>query len=197
LCWRVSFRTSPKVSSTLPSLPSRSSRTIDARRLLRPFFLTPDGKQPTQYKPYYDIFTWLVTQLAFSFTTAPFILLSASASLTAWARVYFYAIIGVTACSVFLITPGKTYLQKQVKKRTTKPELQRSESQESLHGQTLGVPSEPGQEFDEMVDEVMVEIKRRRGNQAGPEGVELRRMVEDALSRKVNGGGEKDGKKGQ
>ena len=59
-----------------------------------------------------------------------------------------------------------------------------------MHGQTLGVPSEPGQEFDEMVDEVMEEIKRRRGSQAGPEGVELRRMVEEALSRKINGIGE-------
>lgn len=152
--------------------------------------MTPDGKKPTGNKPYYDIFTWLVTQLAFSFTTAPFILLSASASLTAWARVYFYAIIGVTACSIFLVTPGKPFLQKQVKKRTTKPSLTRTESQESMHGTTLGVPSEPGQEFDEMVDEVLVEIKRRKGSAAIGDGVELRRLVEDALNRKFEGNGD-------
>ena len=159
----------------------------DARRLLRPFFMTPDGKKPTQYKPYYDFFTWLVTQLAFSFTTTPFILLSSHDSLKAWARVYFYCIIGVTICSVFLITPGKTYLQKRVKARTTRPDLHRTPSQESMQGETLGVPSEPGHEFDEMVDEVMVEIKKRRGSAAGPDGIELKKMVEDALSRKVDG----------
>jgi lysophospholipid acyltransferase len=157
--------------------------------------MTPDGKQPTEYKPYYDILTWLVTQLAFSFTTAPFILLSASDSMKAWARVYFYAIIGVTACSIFLITPGKTYLQKQVKARTTKPQLARTESQESMQGGALGIPSEPGQEFDEMVDEIMDEIKKRRGSAAMPDGAELRKMVEDSLSRKANGSA--DAKKAQ
>ena len=166
---------------------------IDARRLLRPFFMTADGKRPTKNKPYYDIFTWAVTQLAFSFTTAPFILLSSSASLTAWARVYFYCIIGVTLCSIFLITPGKSYLQKRVKARTTKPEFRRTESQESLQGGTLGVPSEPGQEFDEMVDEIALVVKRRRCSADGPDGVELREMVADALKRS----GDVDGKKVQ
>ena len=153
--------------------------------------MTPDGKKPTEYKRYYDIFTWLVTQLAFSFTTAPFILLSIHASMLAWARVYFYCIIGVTLCSVFLVTPGKTYLQQRVKARTSsRPDLRRNESQESLQGATLGVPSEPGQEWDELVDEVMVEVKKRRGSRAGPEGLELRKMVEETLHKKV-GGGEK------
>lgn len=146
--------------------------------------MTLDGK-PTEYKRYYDFFTWLVTQLAFTFTTAPFILLSVHDSMTAWARVYFYAIIGVTLSSVFLLTPGKTYLQKQVKARTSKPTLQRTDSQDSLGGGTLGIPSEPGQEWDEMVDEVVEAVKKRRGSKSGPEGLELRRMVEDTLQRKV------------
>lgn len=46
-------------------------------------------------KRYYDIFSYLATQLAFSFTVAPFILLSFRDSYTAWKRVYFYCIIGV------------------------------------------------------------------------------------------------------
>ena len=164
----------------------------NARRLLRPLFMTPDGKKPTQYKPYYDIFTWLVTQLAFSFTTAPFILLSLHDSLQAWARVHFYCIIGVTACSFFLVTPGKTYLQKKVKARTAKPDMRRTASQESLQGGTLGVPSEPGQEFDEMVDEIMEEVKKRRGSKEGPDGLELRKMVEEKLQSRVEGGKDKE-----
>ena len=171
----------------------RLNERIDARRLLRPFFMTPDGKQPTQNKRYYDFFTWLVTQLAFSFTTAPFILLSIHTSMLAWARVYFYCIVGVTFCSVFLATPGKTYLQKQVRARSTKPELRRNESQESLQGATLGVPNEPGQEFDEMVDEIMEEVKKRRGSAAGPDGMELRKKVEETLRKKVDEGKDKLG----
>lgn len=124
--------------------------------------MTPDGKHPTKNKRYYDIFTWLVTQLAFTFTTAPFILLSIHDSLLAWARVYFYGIIGVGACSIFLLTPGKKYLQQKVKARTvTRQEVRRADSHEGLQGATLGVPHEPAQEFDEMVNEITEEVKRR------------------------------------
>ena len=158
--------------------------------------MTPDGKKSTQYKPYYDFFSWLVTQLAFSFTTAPFILLSINDSMLAWARVYFYCIIGVTVCSVFLITPGKAYLQKKVKARTAtakKPEdpLRRTESQESMQGGVLGVPNEPGREFDEMVDEIMEEVKKRKGSGVGPDGLELKKRVEDALHKTVDGNKDK------
>lgn len=103
----------------------------------------------------------------------------------AWARVYFYCVVGVTACSIFLVTPGKAYLQKHVKARSTKPELKRGESQESMQGATLGVPSEPGREFDEMVDEIMEEVKRRKGNSALPDGQELRKRVEETLRSKT------------
>ena len=152
--------------------------------------MTPDGKNPTQYKRYYDFFSYLVTQLAFSFCTAPFILLTIHDSMMAWARVYFYCIIGVTICTIFLVTPGKSYLQKQVKARTSRPEMKRVESQESLSGATLGVPNEPGREFDEMVDEIVEEVKRRRGSQAGPD-VELRKLVEENLVKKREEGKEK------
>ena len=104
----------------------------------------------------------------------------------AWARVYFYCIVGVTACSIFLVTPGKTYLAKKVKARSPpRPELKRGESQESMQGPTLGVPSEPGREFDEMVEEIMEEVKRRQGNGTIPDGQELRRRVEETLKKKT------------
>lgn len=165
----------------------------NSRRLLRPFFFTPDGSKPTKYKPYYDIFTWLVTQLAFSFTTAPFILLSIHDSVLVWARVYFYCIVGVAALNIFLLTPGKTWLAKKVKARNPRPDLKRNESQESLQGATLGVPMDPGKEYDEMVDEIVEEVKKRRGGKPGPEGLELRKLVEETLNQKKSG----DGKKAQ
>jgi lysophospholipid acyltransferase len=161
--------------------------TTDSRRLLRPFFLTADGK-PTPQKRYYDILTWLVTQLAFSFTTAPFIVLTIHDSMLVWSRVYFYCPIGVALCSLFLASPGKAWLAKKAKAHAgggARPGLNRSESAESLQGATLGVPSEPGQEFDEMVDEIMEEVKVRRGSKPGPEGVELRKLVENTLQSKT------------
>ena len=48
------------------------------RRCIRPFFLSPDGKTPTEDKKYYDIVCWLVTQISFSFVTAPFVVLGFS-----------------------------------------------------------------------------------------------------------------------
>lgn len=151
--------------------------------------MTADGAKPTPQKRYYDFFTWLVTQLAFSFTTAPFILLTIHDSTLAWARVYFYCIVGVMASSAFLASPGKAWLQKKVKAHTaSRPALGRSDSTESLQGATLGVPSEPGKEWDEMVDEVMDEVKKRRGSKPGPEGPELREMVEGALQKTTSGG---------
>ncbi|PPJ50442.1 hypothetical protein CBER1_05574 [Cercospora berteroae] len=161
----------------------------NARRLIRPFFMSPDGTKPTKYKPYYDVFTWLVTQLIFSFTTTPFILLSIHDSLLAWRRVYFYAVIGVALSSGFLATPGKAWLSKKVKARGGRPQLKKTDSYEHMSGATLGVPSEPGKEFDEFVDEIVEEVKKRKGSQAAaiPDAQELRRRVEAALKSKTSG----------
>jgi lysophospholipid acyltransferase len=147
--------------------------------------MSSDGTKPTPYKPYYDIFTWLVTQLVFSFTTTPFILLTIHDSTTAWARVYFYPVIGVAACSIFLATPGKSWLQQRVRARGGRPELKKSDSTDSLQGATLGIPSEPGREFDEMVDEIVEEVKRRRPSASLPRGDELRNRVAVALQKKA------------
>ena len=143
--------------------------------------MTPVGAKPTKYKPYYDVFTWLVTQLAFSFTTAPFILLTAQASLQVWAAVYFYCVVGVALGNMLLLTPVKSILANKVKARGMRPTPKRNESQESLQGEMLGVPTNPSEQWDEMVDEIVQEVKRRRGNKPGPEGHELRKMVEESL----------------
>jgi lysophospholipid acyltransferase len=59
--------------------------------------MTADGKSSLPTKIYYDVFTFFLTQLAFSFTVAPFILLGLSDTLKVWSRVYFYTLIGAAA----------------------------------------------------------------------------------------------------
>lgn len=143
--------------------------------------------------------TWLTTQLFFSFTTTPFILLTLDASLKCWARVYFYAVVGVLAGNLFLLTPGKAYLQRKVKayqQSGGRPGVDRTKSKETVQmdraaGGTLGVPSEPGAEFDEMVDEVLEEVRKRRerGDSVGfkvpTDAMELRKRVEGSVREKM------------
>jgi lysophospholipid acyltransferase len=51
------------------------------RRHLRPFFMDPVSGKPLPSKRYYDVLTYFVTQLSFSFATVPFLILSFSDSL--------------------------------------------------------------------------------------------------------------------
>ncbi|KAI1002456.1 Lysophospholipid acyltransferase [Podosphaera aphanis] len=90
------------------------------RRHLRPFFLDPSTSKPTSLKPIYDIFSYLVTQLAFSFLTAPFIFLTLETSLTVWSRVYYYGVAGTIISTIFFSSPGKAYLVKKLNHRTLK-----------------------------------------------------------------------------
>ena len=48
----------------------------------------------------------------------------------------------------------------------------------------MGVPTDPGVEFDEMVDEIVEEIRKRRGGKPLPKPAEVRRQVERTLSAK-------------
>lgn len=90
----------------------------DFRRYLRPFFLDPVTQQPTSLKPYYDVSSYVVTQLAFSFAAAPFFILDFSDSIKVWARVYFYAVAGVGASMVFFASPAKGLLKKKIEERS-------------------------------------------------------------------------------
>jgi lysophospholipid acyltransferase len=134
----------------------------DFRRYFRPFFLDPKTSQPTSSKIYYDIFSYLVTQLTFSFITAPFVLLTLPASFLVWSRVYFYAIIGTALSIAFFASPAKPYLIKKLNQRTGAPsmKLQRMQSQESLAGKepVLGLPPDPQKDFEEVVREMKAEI---------------------------------------
>jgi lysophospholipid acyltransferase len=158
------------------------------RRLVRPFFFTPDGSTPTQYKRYYDIFTWFITQFAFSFTTAPFLLLSLSSSLLVWSRVYFYAVIGFAVCQGFMVSPYKNVLAKRLKEynKPVREGIQRTNSTEDgiRKAPTLGLPDDPEQEMNEIVEEVKREIEERRRKGSVVKKGDITKAVEEKVADK-------------
>ncbi|KAH8683048.1 MBOAT, membrane-bound O-acyltransferase family-domain-containing protein [Tricladium varicosporioides] len=143
----------------------------NCRRYFRPFFLDAKTQQPTSSKIYYDVFSWLITQLAFSFVTAPFVLLTLHASFLVWARVYFYGAIGTALATAFFTSPAKAYLIKTLSSRAGTPQgaqLKRSTSTDSLTSKepVLGLPVEPQRDLEELVGEVRAEMEaRQRKNQ--------------------------------
>ncbi|KAL1871592.1 hypothetical protein VTK73DRAFT_1982 [Phialemonium thermophilum] len=152
------------------------------RRYLRPFFLDPLTQEPLPSKKYYDIFSYLVTQLAFSFTVAPFLILSFSGSILVWSRVYFYTIIGTLISMAFFASPAKSHLRRRLESRTAAAKakisvaaaegsgketsaMHRSASTDSLREPVLGLPTDPEKDLDEAIQELKAEVEAAR--QAG------------------------------
>jgi lysophospholipid acyltransferase len=159
----------------------------NSRRHLRPFFLTPDGTKPTPYKIYYDVAGYFLTQLFFSFTTAPFVILGFGDSLRVWARVYFYGLVGVMLAMAFFASPAKPYLTRKLEKRNY-PYVRKTLSQETNYPPSLGLPSDPGRDIDDAIDEIRqeVEARRRRGSAVTmPSGDGLKRAIEAKMGRKL------------
>lgn len=146
------------------------------RRHVRPFFLTPDGKRGTNYKKYYDAASWFVTQVSFCFVTAPFVILNFGDSIKAWARVYFYCIIGVAASMIFFASPAKVWLIKKLDKRNHPHVLKRTASEQRMPH--LGMLDT--EEIDQAIDEIKLEIdsRRRRGSKVEfPSGDALKQAI--------------------
>ena len=159
------------------------------RRHFRPFFLTPDGKKGTKYKIYYDVVCWFVTQLAFSFATAPFVILGFNDSITAWARVYFYCIVGTAASMAFFASPAKQILVKRLNKQNHPHVLQRTKSEERIPH--LGMMDT--EEIDQAIDEIKAEVdqRRRRGSKVEfPSGDALKQAISTRVWIKRNEKGE-------
>jgi lysophospholipid acyltransferase len=114
-------------------------------------------------KKYYDIVTYIVTQLTFSFATIPFLVLSLSGSLWAWAQVYNYALVWTLATLAFFASPGKALLKKQLEKRTGKAStrLVRTVSTESITGKEpiLGISKDPEGDLNEAIEEFRGEVE--------------------------------------
>lgn len=128
----------------------------------------------------------MVTQAAFCFTTAPFVLLTLPASLLVWGRVYYYTVIGVAASLAFFASSGKIWLIKKLKARNQSavPKVEKPKAQEQP---LLGLPEDPGRDVDEAVEEIKheVELRKRRGSKVEmPTGEEMRRVIEGKLGKK-------------
>jgi lysophospholipid acyltransferase len=168
------------------------------RRYIRPFFLNPPKDEsdrnptPLSSKRYYDFASWFVTQIGFSFVTAPFVLLTLHDSIMVWARVYFYVPVAVAVSIAFFSPqlPFKKMIVKKLEARNQRPHpLTRSHSHDTLNAPTLlGLPHDPAGSIDEAIADIRseVEMRRRRGSvgAAMPTGEELKKMVES----KIGGG---------
>lgn len=136
--------------------------STDFRRHVRPFFLDPITGGPTPNKKFYDFATYLVTQLTFTFTTLPFLILGFGDSLGAWANVNFYAFAWTLAAMAFFASPGKAVLKRRLESRQGKASarLKRTTSTESLSGMEpiLGISKEPDEDIAEAVSEFRAEI---------------------------------------
>ena len=156
------------------------------RRHIRPFFFDPDGKSSTSNKRYYDVFSLVVTHLAFSFTVTPFVILRFDDSITAWSRLYYYCIIGVAANMAFFSSPAKGYLVQKLRKRNH-PTIPRTRTQESMGEPTLGLPNDPEREIEEALNEIKaeVELRKRSGSDiAMPFGQKLNAILQQKLENK-------------
>lgn len=117
-------------------------------------------------KKYYDFATYLVTQLTFSFTTLPFLVLGFKDSVRAWAHVYFYAFVWTLAAMAFFASPGKAVLRKKLESRQGKASarLKRSVSSDSLSGEApvLGISKDFEEDIAEAVSEFKAEMAQKR-----------------------------------
>jgi len=180
----------------------------NGRRMIRPLFLTVDGKSPLPTKKYYDLFTTVLTQLVFSFVVTPFILLGFSDTIKVWARVYFYTLIGVGAsfalfsrslpfrrqivqlqsARVSAAAPSTVdgpLIEKAAREAVKLQRLQRTNSQESVAGQrkvpVLGIADDPEAEIDEIVKEVKAEIEERKRRGSVMQGFDVKKAVQEKL----------------
>lgn len=133
---------------------------------MRPFFLDPVTGDALPSKTYYDIASWLITQLTFSFATTPFILLAFSSSLKAWSRVYYYAFAWTLAALLFFASPAASRLRRRLERRQGKAnaKLLRSLSSDSLTGREpiLGISKDLQSDVNEAVAELRAEVEARQ-----------------------------------
>lgn len=143
-----------------------------ARRYIRPFFMSPDLSQPGPYKRYYDILTYVVSQMALQYTVQPFVILTFRGSLYVWSTVYFYVHIGIfTMIILFSQRRVKKFIEAKLAARTessSKLEKLRFEVEQArtkkghidvgrvlVREPTLGVPD---QELDEALELMRDEV---------------------------------------
>jgi lysophospholipid acyltransferase len=141
--------------------------------MIRPLFLTPDGKTPLPSKRYYDIFTLILTQVAFAYTVAPFILLSFGSVMTVWARVYFYTLIG-TAASFALFSRSLPFRKQILARQSARVTLLSATSAADLDSNIERVAQEEVRK-----DKQRRELQRTASNDSGLKGAPALGIADD------------------
>jgi lysophospholipid acyltransferase len=201
--------------SLVSPLDKKTLTALDARRMIRPLFLTTDGKTDLPSKKYYDMFTFLLTQVTFSFTVAPFILLDFSDTVKVWSRVYFYVLIGVGASFALFsrsLPFRKQLTQRQAARvapvaaaeldassvekvaREEMNKISRVNSEASTASSrkppTLGISDDPEAEIAEIIAGVNKEIAERRRRGSVLQGFNVKQAVQQKMKEFTN----RDGK---
>lgn len=178
------------------------------RRLVRPLFLAADGKSSLPSKIYYDVFTFLLTQAAFSFTVAPFILLGFSDTLKVWSRVYFYTLIGVagsygifsrslpirkhlqqrqsartapTSAAELDVSSIETIAKEEIKKDNLSRTNTTSSIASSMKAPTLGIADDPEAELDAIVAQVKRDITERKRRGSTLQGFDVKTAIQQKI----------------
>lgn len=175
--------------------------------MIRPLFLTPDGKEPLPSKKIYDVMTTVITQIIFAYTVAPFILLGFSDTFKVWSRVYFYTLISVAASfAVFsrnlpfrkqlvqmqaarvplasTAAVDGSAIEKAAREEVRREQLARSNSQDSVASKKMplhGIADDPEAEIDEIVREVKAEMEERRRRGSVTFDFDVKKAVQQKL----------------
>jgi lysophospholipid acyltransferase len=146
------------------------------RRYVRPFFLDPVTQKELPRKRYYDIATWLTTQVIFDFVLCPFYILQLDDTLRVWGRLYYHTVIAVGLSFAFFASPGKKWLRDKLehRARVAGVRMSRSISTESVtqagipldKPPMLGLSQDPEKDVQEMVKEIKEEVDRVKAEQA-------------------------------
>ncbi|KAG7192757.1 lysophospholipid acyltransferase [Scheffersomyces spartinae] len=122
------------------------------RRNFRPIFMEADGKTPKPTKVFYDIISYIITQLAFGYAVQPFVILDFGKSIYCWFTVYFWlhGIIGLTffvfrgpykkQVTQFLQRYHASAVIQEQKKKTSEPELTTDKNVEKNANEVAPVP---------------------------------------------------------
>lgn len=128
--------------------------------------MDPITGNPSSKKIYYDIATYLGTQLTFAFAVNPFLTLGLADCIQVWSRVYFYALLWTLGSLVFFASPGKVMLRKRLEKRQGRASARmvRTVSSDSLTGghPILGISKDPEGDVTEAIEELRAELDKAR-----------------------------------
>ncbi|KAJ6264802.1 lysophospholipid acyltransferase [Drechslerella dactyloides] len=134
-----------------------------SRRYIRPFFMSPDGTKPTEYKKYYDIFGTTLTALALAYMSAPFVVLEFGNSIMLWGRLYFYLHIGMVGLYVIFKSPTVNLIKAELKKRSSVVPQKPTRDQARNEALPFGIPDEDVvvADLQDAIEEIQ-ELKERR-----------------------------------